>query len=312
MPCGRWNWSCLTGDPSKNSAKNCAMRSCNEVACGLLTLSNSHLIDEEDVFRKWSCPVPCLLQLLRDCVALENLELKGMLMTSDMITTLEQRLPASPLRDATLLKQLKLGHCNLSIGFELAALGRLLTTVFTGLQVVHLPFQVGSLNLQGVIVFVNHMAQLSQLQSLTLICNGSSVKACQADLLVKLAKECPVFLAASGLTFGTEVQIAKVTLEHLFQMNFYVRRWVDRPTTTTSFPPALWVTVLAKAIRDGAIDASRFLLLRRVADLVGTTAPQSQGRKRPSPFSSSSPAEPSSAKRIGAPRVSISTSLHAD
>ena len=224
----------------------------------------------------WSCSANGLLHLLFDCATLVELELKNMELTPDFMTMLEQGLQAPPVRDTSLKEQCY----NKKV--PLAALGRLLTAVSTRLRVVHLPFDVRLRKPEGVTEFLDHVAQLSQLQSLKL--NGTEFTECctirsfKANLLVKLAEDCHVLHEVSGVNFGKEVKVSKVDLEYRLQLNRYGRRWVDSPT----FPPALWAKVLAKATRDGALDACRFLL-RRVALIV----PQ-QGRKR----SPSSPADP--------------------
>ena len=93
-----------------------------------LTIASSYDEGDEE-FSVWSCPVPPLLDLLLGCVALEELQLKGMHATSNFMTIYVYR--SEPLRGST-LKQLKLGQCYIDDG-KLATLGRLLTKISTNL-----------------------------------------------------------------------------------------------------------------------------------------------------------------------------------
>ena len=93
-----------------------------------LTIASSYDEGDEE-FSVWSCPVPPLLDLLLGCVALEELQLKGMHATSNFMTIYDYR--SEPLRGST-LKQLKLGQCYIDDG-KLATLGRLLTKISTNL-----------------------------------------------------------------------------------------------------------------------------------------------------------------------------------
>ena len=85
-----------------------------------------------------------------------------------------------------------------------------------------LPLKLSSLNRKGLVEFVTHTAQLPHLQSLKLTGTHQIVRPFNADLLVKLAEDCPVLHEVSGLNFS--YYEAHKSVDHRLQLNRYGRR----------------------------------------------------------------------------------------